>query len=129
MADKLERIYTVPLGKAYETIRTKRTIRAVNLLRAFIIRHMKAENVIISNALNSFLWQHSMPKPPRKVKVRAVREDQKVRVFLSDEKEEKKEENKAAEKKETKKTEEKKAEKKPEEKKTAVKAEEKKTEA
>jgi ribosomal protein L31E len=28
--DKLERIYTVPLGKAYEHPRTKRAKRAVN---------------------------------------------------------------------------------------------------
>ena len=100
MVDKLERIYTIPLTKAYDAIRTKRARRAVNLLRSFVTRHMKSEQVSISNALNAFIWQYSMQRPPRKVKVRAVREDGKVKVYLQDEKpEEKKPEQKKEEKK------------------------------
>ena len=108
MVDKVERIYTVPLGKAYETIRTKRAIRAVNILRGFVSRHMKTEEVVISNALNAFIWQHSIEKPPRRVKVRAVKDEKKVKVYLQDEKveeakpEQKKEVQKLKEKKEQK---------------------------
>ncbi len=98
MADKLERIYTVPLGKAYDVVRAKRTRRAVKLLREFAGKHMKAEEVLISNALNSYLWERGIKKPPRKVKVRLIKEDGTVRAYLADEKieapkkEEKKEE-------------------------------------
>lgn len=111
---KLERIYTVPLGDAYETIRRKRTPRAVKLLRAFIGRHMKAdgEKIVLSGALNGYLWQHSIAKPPRRVKVRLIKDEGKIRAYLADEKveEPKKEEKKAEEKKEAPKVHEKKPE-------------------
>lgn len=88
MADKIERIYTVPLGKAYEYVRTKRTRRAVKLLRAFVSRHMKAdeEDVSLSNALNGTLWKRSIQKPPRRVKIRVIKEDGRVKAYLADEK-------------------------------------------
>lgn len=113
MADKLERIYTVPLSKAYDYIRTRRTERAVKLLRAFVSRHMKVEleDVRISEGINALLWRDSMQKPPRRVKIRAVRENDKARAWLLGEEEEIKkiadEKKKAAEAK--KKEEEKKA--------------------
>lgn len=88
MAPKLERLYTVPLGDAYETIRNKRVPRAVKILRAFITRHMKAdgERIVLSENLNRFLWVRSIQKPPRKVKVRLVKDDETIRAYLADEK-------------------------------------------
>jgi large subunit ribosomal protein L31e len=101
---KLERIYTVPLGKANEAARYRRTARAVKLLRAFIARHMKAdgERITISAALNGFLWQRSIKKPPKRVKVRLIKDSGMIKAYLADEKveepkkkaEEKKEEQK-----------------------------------
>jgi large subunit ribosomal protein L31e len=109
MLMKLERIYTVPLREAYEAVRYKRTPRAVKLLRAFMKRHMKAdgERITISAALNDYLWMRSIKKPPRKVKVRLVKDAGFIRAYLADEKiiepkkkpDDKKEEPKAAEKK------------------------------
>jgi len=116
---KLERIYTVPLGDAYEAPRDKRAPRAVRLLRTFIARHMKArdQRIILSEALNMFIWSSSIQKPPRRVKVRLIKEDDGVRAYLSDEKiEEPKKEEKKAEKKEEPKKEEAKAEPKKEKK-------------
>ncbi len=89
MADKLERIYTIPLGEAYQTVRPKRAKRAVMIVRDFISRHMKSSAVSVSNALNSYIWKKSRQKPPRRVKVRALKEDAKVRVYLHDEQEQK----------------------------------------
>jgi large subunit ribosomal protein L31e len=89
MADKLERIYTVPLGKAYEGVRTKRARRAVTILRQFLVRHMKPkdkDSVSISTALNDIIWRRSMQHPPRRVKIRTVKEDGKVNAYLVDEK-------------------------------------------
>lgn len=100
---RLERLYTVPLGDAYNVSRSKRTPRAMKMLRAFIARHMKAGDarVIISEALNKLLWKRSIQKPPRRVKVRLVKEEgETVRAYLPDEKVE---EPKKAEKKEEKK--------------------------
>lgn len=136
---KLERIYTVPLGDAYEAPRGKRGPRAVRLLREFIGRHMKSQDILLSNALNSYIWERSIQKPPRRVKVRLIKEEETVRAYLADEKieepkkEEKKAEAKSEEKKEPEKKaeakEEKKAEAKPEEKKAEPKKEEPKKEA
>ncbi|MBD3210600.1 50S ribosomal protein L31e [Candidatus Micrarchaeota archaeon] len=85
---KLERIYTVPLGGAYDVPRGKRVPRAVKLLREFASRHMKADGqrVRISEALNKYLWQRSIQKPPRNVKIRLVKEEEEIRAYLSDEK-------------------------------------------
>ena len=124
---KLERIYTVPLGDAYRAPRSKRVPKAVKMLRAFIERHMKAdgEKVTLSEALNKYLWRSSIQKPPRRVKVRLIKDEGFIRAYLADEKiEEKKEKPKEVPKKEEKKVEEKKPEVKKE-----VKKEEKKVEA
>ena len=87
---KLERIYTIPLRDAYEAVRNKRVPKAVKLLRVFIARHMKAdgERILISSALNDHLWVRSIQKPPRKVKVRLVKDDGMIRAYLADEVEE-----------------------------------------
>jgi len=121
--DRLERIYTVPLGDAYRHVRDKRAKKAVSLLKTFLGKHMKAEDgeVVVSNALNSHIWKSGIQKPPRRVKVRAIREAGVVKAFLHDEKTEEK-------KKEAPKKEEKPAEKKVEPK-AAEKPAEKKAEA
>lgn len=119
-AAKLERLYTVPLGKAYDYIRIKRARRTVKLLRAFLARHMKVTEtaVRISNQLNNLIWAHGIQKPPRKVKIRAIKDKDLVNAYLSDEKivEKKPKETKKEEPKQEPKT-EKKAEQKIEEKK------------
>lgn len=106
---KLERIYTVPLGDAYEAVRNKRVPKAVKIIRVFIARHMKAdgERILLSQALNTHLWEHSIQKPPRRIKVRLVKDDGTIRAYLADEKveEPKKAEKKAEAKKEEKKPE------------------------
>jgi large subunit ribosomal protein L31e len=116
---KLERIYTVPLGDAYGAVRNKRVPRAVKMLRAFIARHMKAdgERVLLSQGLNTYLWARSIQKPPKRVKVRLIKDEGAIRAYLADEKVE---EPKKPEKKEEK------AEAKKEEKKEAPKPESKK---
>src|SRR5208283_3925254 len=108
---KLERIYTIPLGDAYAAKRIVRVPKAIKILKAFAARHMKAEDeqrVVISEALNKHIWERSIQRPPRRVKVRLVKDDEAVRAYLADEKVEEK--KKAEPKKEEKKTEEKKAE-------------------
>ena len=113
MAD-LERIYVIPLRGAYEGVRTKRSRKAIKVIRSFISKHMKAEldDVVISQAVNSTVWKRGIQKPPRKIKVKAVKSGDKVSVMLLDEKEVPKAPAKAAPKKEEKPKEEPKAEEK-----------------
>ncbi|MFB0543257.1 MAG: 50S ribosomal protein L31e [Candidatus Bathyarchaeia archaeon] len=77
-----ERIYTVPLGKAWGWGRTKRTARAMRILRDFIRRHMKAQEVIIGNDVNEEMWRRGIQKPPRKIRVKAEKDDE-GRVIVS----------------------------------------------
>jgi len=78
-----EKTYTIPLRHAWVvTPRGKRAPRAVRDVRDFVSRHMKAEEVAISNEVNSAIWSRSINKPPRKITVRAVKDKEgKVIVY------------------------------------------------
>jgi len=76
-----ERIYTIPFRKVWATPMGKRTPRASRVLRAFAKRHMKAENVEISNEVNEELWARGIRKPPRAITVRLVK-DKEGRVIV-----------------------------------------------
>jgi len=78
-----ERIYTIPLRHAWVvTPRGQRAPRAARDVRDFVARHMKAEEVAISNEVNEVLWQRGINKPPRKIKIRAVKDKEgKVVVY------------------------------------------------
>jgi len=69
-----EKLYTVNFRKAWITPRGKRAPRAVRMLREFVKRHMKTEDVIISNEINQKLWSRSIKKPPRRMRVRVVKD-------------------------------------------------------
>ncbi|MFH2105869.1 MAG: 50S ribosomal protein L31e [Candidatus Micrarchaeota archaeon] len=97
MAD-VEKVINVNLTKSYEYTRTRRTERTVKILRDFIGKSTKADDVKLSNALNSSVWCRGIEKPPRKIKVRVIVRDGVASVYLPDEKIEK--ETKKAEKKE-----------------------------
>ncbi len=43
----LERIYTIPLGRAWIAPRYRRAEKAITVLRKFVQRHMKPDEVII----------------------------------------------------------------------------------
>ena len=78
-----EKIYTISLRHVWVvTPRGKRAPRAVRDVRDFVARHMKAEEVAISNEVNAALWARSINKPPRKITVRAVKDKEgKVIVY------------------------------------------------
>ncbi len=77
-----ERIYTIPFRRVWATPRGKRTPRASRMLRDFVRRHMKTEDVRISNEVNEELWARGIKKPPRQIKVRLVKDKEgKVIVY------------------------------------------------
>ena len=93
-----ERVYVIPLGKASVRPPKKRAPRAIQLIRAFINKHMKLEirveeeeepeelpRLIISQDLNEKVWGRGIEKPPRKVRVRAAKDkDGNVTVYLAE---------------------------------------------
>ena len=82
-----EMVYTVPLKYAWLGPHNDRTRKAVDILKKFMFRHMKAREVKLAQELNEFIWSRGMKNPPRKVKVRAVKvEDGAVWLTLPDKK-------------------------------------------
>jgi large subunit ribosomal protein L31e len=93
-----ERIYTISLGKALVRPPKKRAPRAMQLIRAFLNKHMKMEmrveaeeekgelpKLIISNEVNEKVWRRGIEKPPRKIRVRAAKDkDGNVTVYLAE---------------------------------------------
>jgi len=79
-----ERIYTIPFyPKLKLSTRNKRAPRAIRIMKEFIYRHMKADDIIIDNELNEFIWARGIQKPPRRVRVRALKdEDGIVELYL-----------------------------------------------
>jgi len=81
-----ERIYTIPLGRAWISPRKKRAPRAVRIVKSFIQRHMKIEKsvdeaqgrLVISNEVNEKLWSRGTEKPPRKIRVRVVKDTEGI---------------------------------------------------
>jgi large subunit ribosomal protein L31e len=78
-----EKIYTIPLRHVWVvTPRGKRAPRAVRDVRDFVSRHMKSEEVVVSNEVNEAIWSRGINKPPRKISVRAVKDKEgKVIVY------------------------------------------------
>jgi len=91
-----EKIYTIPLGRAWISPRKKRAPKAIRLIKSFLQRHMKikteveemeeeAERLVISNEVNQKIWSRGIEKPPRKIRVRAVKDKEGViTVYLAE---------------------------------------------
>ncbi len=84
--DKKEAIYTIPIYKVYWGRRTNRAARAIKLVRRFIARHFGVDekDVVIHNNVNEYIWSRSIEKPPRRVTVKAIKDQEtgKVKVVL-----------------------------------------------
>ena len=76
-----EKVYTIPLRKVWYGPRTSRAPKATRILREFIERHMKTKNISLSNEINQAIWSRGIEKPPRKIRVRAVK-DKEGKVVL-----------------------------------------------
>jgi large subunit ribosomal protein L31e len=72
---ELERIYTVPLSRAWIAPRHRRALRAVNVLKEFAQRHMKSSEIKIDPKLNEELWNRGITKPPRRITVKMSKDE------------------------------------------------------
>ncbi|UCH32890.1 MAG: 50S ribosomal protein L31e [Candidatus Bathyarchaeota archaeon] len=75
----------------------KRAPKASRLIRSFIQRHMKVDKgileesseeergrIIISNEVNEKIWSRGAEKPPRKLRIRAAKDERgNVTIFLA----------------------------------------------
>jgi large subunit ribosomal protein L31e len=109
--ESLSRVYTINLGKAWLTPRYRRTDRVINMVREFAVKNMKSDEVKIDQDLSRHIWAKGKTNPPRKVRVKMVKdEDDIVTVSLYEEavemaeEEEKEEEQTDKDKKRSKKT-------------------------
>lgn len=85
--ESVEREYSIPLGITWGSPPKKRAPRAIREIRRFIARHMKApiENVKLSTKLNEFIWKDGIRLNVRRVRVKALKEEEMVKVGLLEE--------------------------------------------
>jgi len=87
-----ERFYTIPLGKVWIAPRKKRAPKAARIVKEFVLKHMKVrteaegeeepERLVIDNEVNEKLWSRGIEKPPRKIRVRVVKDTEGVVTVL-----------------------------------------------
>jgi large subunit ribosomal protein L31e len=86
-----ERFYTIPLRRAWIMPPKQRAPRAMRIIKSFVEKHMKIgvtkeaeeeteeekeERLIISAELNEKVWLRGIEKPPRRIKVRVVKDSE-----------------------------------------------------
>jgi large subunit ribosomal protein L31e len=91
-----EKTYTIPLGKALIMPPRKRAPRAMHMIRAYIVKHMKVPSraeeegeeppqLVITQEVNERIWGRGIEKPPRKIRVRATKDSEgNVKVHLAE---------------------------------------------
>ena len=91
-----EKTYTIPLGKALIMPPRKRAPRAMHMIRAYIVKHMKIPSraeeedeepptLTITKEVNERIWDRGIEKPPRKIRVRATKDKEgNVKVHLAE---------------------------------------------
>jgi len=81
--DNSTRIYTVNLAKAWDTPKHRRTDRVINIIREFTQRHMQTNKVKIDQDLNRHIWSRGKTNPPRKIRLRMIKEEDDTVVVSS----------------------------------------------
>ena len=91
-----EKTYTIPLGKALIMPPRKRAPRAMHMIRAYVVKHMKIPSraeeedeeppmLTITKEVNERIWVRGIEKPPRKIRVRATKDKEgNVTVHLAE---------------------------------------------
>ncbi|MCJ7610598.1 60S ribosomal protein L31 [Candidatus Bathyarchaeota archaeon] len=78
-----EKVFNVPLTRAHTCSVRNRMPSVIRVLRSFITRHMKTEDVAISKEVNEEVWKRGVGGSPRHLRVRATKsKDGRVTVYL-----------------------------------------------
>lgn len=73
---ELKREYVVPLRRKTKLApKWRRSKKAVSVLKDFIRKHMKTDNIVICPELNEKIWEKGIKNPPGKVSVIAYKFD------------------------------------------------------
>jgi large subunit ribosomal protein L31e len=70
-----EKIFNIPLRKAFEERRNKRAKYASKIARDFLIKHMKTQDIKIGKSINEAIWKRGINKPPRQVRIHVLKEE------------------------------------------------------
>ncbi|ADZ08796.1 50S ribosomal protein L31e [Methanobacterium lacus] len=71
----MERVYVIPLRDVKRVPRTIRSPKAIRIVREFMQRHMKSDDIVIDSAVNEKIWERGIQKVPPKIKVKATKEE------------------------------------------------------
>ncbi len=101
-----EKIYTIRLMKAKMAPRTKKARKAIKIIKDYLAKHTKIENVRIDSSLNEAVWDRGLKKIPSKIRVKAVKREEEIWAYtpeaeikIEEKKKEKAEEKKVVEEK------------------------------
>ena len=80
-----ERTYTISFYPTLNsTPRSKRASKAVKMVREYVLKHFKVEEVWVAQDVSEFIFKRGMQKPPRKITIRAEKgDDDIVAVYLA----------------------------------------------
>lgn len=73
-------IMSIPLSFIYGVPPKKRADRSVSYVRDYVKRRYKIDKVIISSALNEELWARGCRSHLRRIKVKAIKDEESKRV-------------------------------------------------
>jgi large subunit ribosomal protein L31e len=76
--ENLTRVYTINLGKAWLTPQYRRTDRVINMIKEFAQKHMKSDEIKLDQDLNREVWAKGKTNPPRKLRVKMVKDEDSV---------------------------------------------------
>jgi large subunit ribosomal protein L31e len=71
----MERVYIIPLRDVKRVPRTIRSPKAMRLVREFLKKHMKSDDIKIDSSVNEKIWERGIQKVPPKIKVKATKEE------------------------------------------------------
>ena len=76
MSHDIERVHTINLGKVLLSPNNQRAKRAINMVKEYVARHMKTEEIKIEESLSHQIWKRGIRHPPRKIRVKMTKTDE-----------------------------------------------------
>jgi large subunit ribosomal protein L31e len=78
-----ERIYTINLRKSsLKTPRWEKSKDSVAVVRNFLKKHMKSDDVKIDGSISEKIWSHGGSNPPNKIRIKVTKTDDEIKAIL-----------------------------------------------
>jgi large subunit ribosomal protein L31e len=78
----MEKTYTIPLRDAFRAPTTKRASKAAKIVRKFLAERLNLGDFKMDASINDALWDRGIGKPPRRIRVKVTKEEDKTIVTL-----------------------------------------------